>query len=268
MVTPGEVQMIPALSRIWEACFGDSPEYIRFFMENRFPTCRSFVWLEAGEPAGAAYLLPCILGERPAYYGYAVGVLPEFQRRGICGEILRSAEEFCRHEGAVFFVLPRPGVEGYYLKRGFYPGFFHQFQRVQPAGVPPVGLKVVEAEAEEVVLLRDTFFHGPGYVAWDRAATAYALEEQRRCGGFAHVLRWQGERYLLFGANRGETLLLRETTLSPEQMKAVSPWLSAFYGVSELVVERPAPSFETGIPRGCCWNFVLDVPGWLGFDLA
>ena len=268
MIVQGTPQMIPALSRIWEACFGDSPEYIRFFMEERFPSCRSFVWLEEGTPVGAAYLLPCALGERPAYYGYAVGVHPDFQRRGICGQILCSAETFCTGEGAVFFVMPRAGVEEYYLKRGFCPGFFHQFHRILPKGAPPTGLEVSEAETEEYLLLRDLFFRGPGYVAWDTAATAYALEEQRRCGGFAHILNWRGERYLLFGAKQGQTLRLRETTLTLEQAEEAAPWLCAFYGASELEVECPADSPETGSARGCCWNFILDVPGWLGFDLA
>lgn len=82
MTVQGTPQMIPALSRIWEACFGDSPDYIRFFMENRFPACRSFVWLEDAAPVGAAYLLPCALGEHRAYYGYAVGVHPDYRRPG------------------------------------------------------------------------------------------------------------------------------------------------------------------------------------------
>lgn len=260
--------MIPALSRIWERCFGDSPEYIRFFMEKRFPTCRSLVWLWGEEPVGAAYLLPCVLGERPAYYGYAVGVSPEFQRQGVCGAILRSAAELCQREGAVFWVTPRPGVEDYYQKRGFYPGFYHQRCRILPAGTQEAGLEIAEARSEEYTALRDAFFHGPGYVSWDEVATAYALEEQRRCGGFAHILRWRGARYLLFGEKGQGVLSVRETTLPPTTMKRLAASLCAYYGVSELVVERPAASWGEGTPSGCCWRFALNVPGWLGLDLT
>ena len=268
MTVQGTPQMIPALSRIWEACFGDSPDYIRFFMENRFPACRSFVWLEDAAPVGAAYLLPCALGEHRAYYGYAVGVHPDYRRRGICEQILCAAEAFCAGENAVFFVLPRAGVEDYYLKRGFSPAFFHDFHEILPRGVPVEGLTVSQAEPEESRRLRDQFFRGDGYVAWDTAATAYALQEQRRCGGIAHILSWRGERYFLFGAKQGETLFLRETTMPMERLTEVSRWLCTYYGVTQLAVERPAASLETGTPRGCCWNFSLDVPGWLGFDLA
>lgn len=268
MIAQGTPQMIPALSRIWETCFGDSPEYIRFFMERRFSSCRCFVWLEGEEPVGAAYLLPCTLGGRPAYYGYAVGVCPEFQRRGICAEILRSAEDYCRQEGAVFFVLPRPGVEKYYMERGFFPAFFHQFHRFIPVGAPVSGVEFSQVGAEEYLFLRDSFFRGPGSVTWDMEAVAYALEEQRICGGFAHVLYWQGNRYLLFGSKQKETLSIRETTLPLKELESLVPTLCAHYGVSTLVVECPADSLEEGVPRGCCWAFVLDVPGWLGLDLA
>ena len=268
MVVSGEAGMIPALGRIWAACFGDSPEYIQFFMQRRFPTCRSFVWLRGEEPAGAAYLLPCALGDRSAYYGYAVGVSPEFRRRGVCGALLRSAEEFCRREGAVFLVMPRPGVEGYYQRRGFCPGFFYQRHRILPAGAPQTGLEIAQAQAEEYAWLRDRFFHGPGYVSWDAAATAYALEEQRLCGGFAHVLCWRGRRYLLFGRRRGDVLCVRETTLPLAELEQLAASLCAHYGVSELAAESPAASQREGTPRGCCWNFVPPVPGWLGLDLS
>lgn len=260
--------MIPALSQIWEACFGDSPEYIRFFMEKRFPSCRCFVWLEGNEPVGAAYLLPCTLGARPAYYGYAIGVHPDFQRRGICAEILRAAEEYCQQERAVFFVLPRPGVEAYYEERGFFPAFFHQVHRFVREGELVPGIKFLQAEAEEYLTLRNAFFQGAGYVSWDVEAVSYALEEQRFCGGFVHTLYWQGKRYLLFAMKQNDTLSVRETTIPLKTIEHLAPTLCSYYGVSELIVESPAASFAEGQSRGCCWNFVLDVPGWLGFDLA
>ena len=260
--------MIPALSRIWEDCFGDSPEYIRFFMENRFPSCQCFAWLDGEEPTGAAYLLPCTLGGRPAYYGYAVGVSPAFRHRGICTEILRAAEELCTQENAVFFVMPRPGVESYYLQRGFLPAFFHRVHRFVPTGTPVPGVEFSRADAETYLLRRDSFFEGPGYVAWDMAAVSYALEEQRLCGGFAHMLCWQGNQYLLFGTKRGGTLFIRETTIPLVTLEQLVPSLCAHYGVSALEAEYPADSIEEGVPRGCCWNVALGVPGWLGFDLA
>lgn len=268
MIVEGTPQMIPALSQIWAACFGDSPDYIRFFMEKRFPTCQCFVWLEREHPVGAAYLLPCTLGERPAYYGYAISVHPEFQSRGFCGEILRAAEDFCEQKDAVFFVSPRPGVEEYYRKRGFYPGFFHRIHRIVPTGVPVSGVKISQAGPKEYLALRDTFFQGSGYVAWDIGAVTYALEELRLCGGFAHVLYWLGKQYLLFGTKQKGILSVKETTIPSEILDRLASALCILYDVSELIVEYPADSFEDSTPRGCCWNFTLDVPGWLGFDLT
>lgn len=106
MTVQGTPQMIPALSRIWEACFGDSPDYIRFFMENRFPACRSFVWLEDAAPVGAAYLLPCALGEHRAYYGYAVGVHPDYRRRGYANRFCAPRKHSARERMPCFSCCP------------------------------------------------------------------------------------------------------------------------------------------------------------------
>lgn len=260
--------MIPALSRIWEECFGDSPEYIRFFMERRFPTCQSFVWLEQGEPVGVAYLLPCMIGERQAYYGYAIGVKPEFQRRGICAEILHCAEQFCERKRAVFFVVPRSGVEKYYENRGFCAAFYYCKREIYPKGEVREILKVSEAAPAEYTLLREHFFQGEGCVSWNVNAVEYALEEQRLCGGFAHILHCHGQKYLLFGDKRVKSLYLRETTLPVALAERISPELCKYYGAAEIILEYPASRCKEGEPRGCCWNFDVRVPGWIGLDLA
>ena len=260
--------MIPALSRIWEECFGDSPEYIRFFMERRFPTCQSFVWLEQGEPVGVAYLLPCMIGERQAYYGYAIGVKPEFQRRGICAEILHCAEQFCKRKRAVFFVVPRSGVEKYYANRGFCDAFYYNKRKIYHKGESSEVLMVVEAVPAEYSLLRNEFFQGTAYVRWDAEAVKYALEEQRFFGGFAHILLWQGRRYLLFGDRREKEIYLRETTLPITLISQLSANLCDFYRVDEITVEYPAFSYKKRRLRGCCWNFRLYNSGWLGLDLT
>lgn len=268
MVVRGEPWMIPALSRIWEICFGDSPEYIRFFMERRFPTSQSFVWLEQGEPVGVAYLLPCMIGGYQAYYGYAIGVHPSVQRRGICAELLKNAEHFCNQHEAIFFLVPRPGIENYYIKRGFQPAFYYNVKQIIPQRISTEKLVIENASSEEYLLLRDRCFQSHGYVSWSLNAVTYALEEQRLCGGFAHVLYWGGERYLLFGNKEGEMLHLRESTLAVDMAEKLSPWLCNFYNVSEIMVEYPSPSSEKGIPRGCCYDFTLHIPGWLALDLT
>lgn len=76
MTVQGTPQMIPALSRIWEACFGDSPDYIRFFMENplsRLPVlclaggcCAGGRGLPSALCAGRAPGLLWIRGGRPS----------------------------------------------------------------------------------------------------------------------------------------------------------------------------------------------------------
>ena len=127
MIAQGTPQMIPALSRIWETCFGDSPEYIRFFMERRFSSCRCFVWLEGEEPVGAAYLLPCTLGGRPAYYGYAVGVCLNFSAAVSALRSCAPQRTTAGRRGRCFLSCLVPEWKNTIWSEAFSPPFFTNF---------------------------------------------------------------------------------------------------------------------------------------------
>ncbi len=149
------------------------------FMERRFPTCQSFVWLEQGEPVGVAYLLPCMIGER------------------------------------------------------------------------------------------QDFFQGEGCVSWNVNAVEYALEEQRLMPAVLHThtaLAWTKVSFVWRQA--GKSLYLRETTLPVALAERISRELCKYYGAAEIILEYPASRCKEGKPRGCCWNFNVNAPGWIGLDLA
>ena len=100
---------IPALSKIWQACFADPPEYIRFFMENRFVPGQTLVLMHHLLPVGALYLLPCrYIGrtESHAWYGYALGILPEFRGFGLAREMNLVVWNQVRGHGHHYLLTP------------------------------------------------------------------------------------------------------------------------------------------------------------------
>ena len=267
MVVRGEPWMIPALSRIWEACFGDSPEYIRFFMERRFPTCESFIWLEQGEPVGMSLILPCYIQDWPAFYGYAGGVLPEYRRRGIYNELVSSTAKFCKEKDALFVFVPSEGNDQYYARRGFQPAFtFCQLTYEKGQNNETLFLPLREADATQYVKLRDQAFLHKNYLRWDQNAVEYALEENRFCGGFAKIVTY-GQDYLLFGRQVGGVLEIIETTLSPVVAEEIAPALCRQWEVEQIRFRFPEFKAEKQI------NGYMAAParfqnGWLGLDLA
>lgn len=266
MIVNGEVWMIPALSQIWEVCFGDSPEYIQFFMERKFPSCHTLVWLENGNAVGSVYLLPCSVEGRNAYYGYAGGVLPQYRKKGIFESLLNHAELFCKKRNATFIFVPIEGSEMYYQKRGFESAFFFHEVRYSGKGLcQPYQLR--DADAALYLPLRDRAFSEYPYLRWDELAVDYALAENRLCGGFAKILTTDQDD-LLFGRKNDSVLEIWETSLSPESAKQIAPFLCNVWDTEEVVFRFPAVPGEDNSPNGGSFGHLKFHNGWMGLSLA
>lgn len=257
--------MIPALSQIWEACFGDSPEYIRFFMEKRFPSCRCFVWLEGNEPVGAIYLLPCYLKEQPVLYAYAGGVLPQYRKQGCFSDLINCSAQVCQEEGASLILVPAPGTEEYYQKRGFQTAFSYVQFELEGTG-KLVSADFRDVHAEEYTRMRDLAFSRYPHLQWGVEAVQYALAENRFCGGFSEIMTLEQE-YLLFGRQDGDTVELMETTMDLDTAKRTASALCRRWGAKRVRVRLPADHLKCGIPSGSVLGQTNFSSGWLGLNL-
>ena len=257
--------MIPALSRIWEECFGDSPEYIRFFMERRFPTCQSFVWLEQGEAVGAIYLLPCYLQQKPAFYAYAGGVMPSYRRRGIFENLLACSKKLCEWNESALILVPAAGTEVYYQKRGFIPKFSYSQFSIK-ADMPDVGVEFRSVSPSQYERLRNKKFSALPYLQWDKDAIAYALAENEFCGGFAQIVFYEQE-YLIFGKKNEKILEIMETTMSLELVKFLSGTLCSHWETEQISLRIPAMLEYKRREYGGMFGSSNFENGWLGLSL-
>lgn len=265
MIVKGTPQMIPALSKIWAACFGDSPEYIRFFMDKRFPTCQCFVWLEEDEPVGAIYLLPCHLKGAPVLYAYAGGVLPQYRKHGFFGALVDRSAQACMECGASLILVPAPGTEEYYRKRGFQNAFSYSVLDLEEKGeaVPAV---FRAAQAQEYTNLRNAHFSHRPYLQWDEGAVQYALEENCLCGGFCEIMTLDRE-YLLFGRRTEDRVEILETTLNLQTVKRTALTLCRRWGVRQVRILLPADDKQQALPSGSVLGKATFSNGWLGLNL-
>ncbi|MEG1943277.1 MAG: GNAT family N-acetyltransferase [Angelakisella sp.] len=264
MLTYAEPNMIPDLTALWQCCFGDSEDYISFFMTRRFQPEGTVVWLEGGRAVGAIYLLPCKIGIQEARYCYAVGVSPEYRGRGICAAMLAAAETWCVSRQMPLFCAPRAGMADYYRQRGYQDAFFCRWVEFSPTGHADE-LAPTEVESAQYMRLRNQALPQQGLVRWDEPAVEYALAEHRLCGGFAHLLSWQGEDYLLLGQQEARGLVLTETTLPEGLLAKLAPSLCASYGGNRLFCRLPSP--QGGEMTGVCFGSVTWSSGWLGLEI-
>ena len=82
---------------LWEECFHDSREYIRFYLKNRFTEENMLVFHEDGKIVSMASFLPVEIRCRGKYvegrYVYAVATRKAYRSRGYARKILAYAKE-------------------------------------------------------------------------------------------------------------------------------------------------------------------------------
>ncbi len=214
------------MKKIWKLSFGDSDRIINLFFRQRLVNGNALVALEQKTVAGALYLLPAEYkkGDEyvPAYYLYALAVLPEYRARGIGKLMMQSVFERCRREGAVCILRPAgESLAQYYesvgMKRGFHTKTV-SFPARRDALACPDFNHVTSAFYTKA---RDRHFGTrDGYVRWDRPAVRFALEMNTASGGAAWRISEGSceEEYVAMGHMDGHTLVIEETTLPPEKL--------------------------------------------------
>lgn len=124
---------LPALTALWQTCFGDEKAQIDAFWRALWQHIRVFAAYEGSTPASMLCALPTALiddaGEsRPAAYLYAVCTAPQQRGRGLCASLLAYAEKALQKDGCRFAALVPSNRElfGFYQKLGYQAAFFHR----------------------------------------------------------------------------------------------------------------------------------------------
>lgn len=124
---------LPALTVLWERCFGDAPADTNDFWDALFDSIGVFCAYVDGIPAAGLCTLPATLTddcgeEQPAAYLYAVCTAPEYRRRGLCAGLTAYAERALAEKGCAFAALV-PAEEAlfdFYRKLGYKTAFYHK----------------------------------------------------------------------------------------------------------------------------------------------
>lgn len=258
MITYARKEWEPYLKRIWKECFHDEDSYINFYFENRFVPEEMVVWVENQVPVAMASLLPAFLWKakegnpvkQKLYYIYAVATLPEYSGRGISSRLMEFVLQKMEMEHAVGLLVPADnGLVSFYKKRGFYPAFKKKGGKYEMNPEALITLNEVKISnplsihdemisAERYKQIRDQHFGGNGYVEWDLKGIAYAQEENRFIGGICKELTLDGVSHILMGVKDKNEFIVRETTLTMEQLKNCKDLLLTHFSCEQLVVRE------------------------------
>lgn len=230
------------IEKIWETCFGDEKEYIRFYMEHRMTEENMLVIHEDGKAVSMASFLPvrylCEGEYVDARYVYAVATLPEYRGRGLAKRILMFAHE---HYGQPLILAPaEESLMHYYETLGFRKAFpdTRAWMKDTLAALEwtenvDVTDMIKPLTTQEYVQIRDEKCAKEGYVRWDENAVRYAMELCEHYGGGAGAVESaEGERDILMYEKDDDTLVILETSLGTRALQELLPHLLKETGTS------------------------------------
>ncbi|MDR1891475.1 MAG: GNAT family N-acetyltransferase [Oscillospiraceae bacterium] len=236
---------LPALTRLWSACFDDAPATIRLFMERRFPHSFAPAFFEGDRAVSAVYLLPAHLSIggllAPARYIYAAATLREARGAGLMGRLLAFAQSWARETGIDYLFLAPATAElaAYYGRKGFSGGFWSSAEKFESDFLTAAPAKIHPAGAEELHKIAAGYIRNFSPV-WALRDYEYLVSDAE-CGGGVWRLdfsRYSGTAAVLPKDGGGATvdeLFCREEDV-PAALSAIYKVFPAAY----YTVRRPA----------------------------
>ena len=232
---------IPALSLVWQECFGDGRAYIDFFYRERFDSiCVPILTDDAGKTVAMVHMLPCTLdnGESDtygktghgtnAYYLYAVGASRAWRGKGAMRTLLTTIVNECERESVALALSPvNERLISYYESYGFRMtgGYYHGFfDRSELEGTADLTWQA--CDAAEYFSLRAAAMAGLAapHMLFPIEGVAYALRENAYFGGCA-LCSSASDGALV--QKEGTHLVVRELCLRGEDFSVLRAGLGA-----------------------------------------
>jgi ribosomal protein S18 acetylase RimI-like enzyme len=114
---------IPALTRLWQDCFGDSEAFIRLFFDTAYAPERCRCVFEEDTPAAALYWFDVYCRGQKMAYIYAVATDPAHRGKGLCRALMADTHNHLALRGyrAVLLVPQSDSLRQMYTKMGYIP---------------------------------------------------------------------------------------------------------------------------------------------------
>ncbi len=174
---------------IWQACFGDSKEYIDRFFKHWEEPAKAVAWIEDGHAVSVIYLLPSeyrCTGKAPVkiYYMYAVATLPEYQKRGYCAGLIKWISYNIKEP--VILVPADDKLAAYYKNNGFCDLQTAVYENISAYSNKNKSEKytIKNISPSEYAKKRNAFLGTQPYIRWEDTHMEYIIGSIIEDGGF------------------------------------------------------------------------------------
>lgn len=205
MISQAKDGMRSDLERLWRGCFGDTPEYVKYFFDFRFNpnNCLVYVDEDVGRPVAMLHMLSANITEDSelsrAMYIYAACTRSDYRNRGIMQSLVELAKKCAKINDQKYIMLVPQTRElfKYYEKEGFHRCFKVREVNMDRRDLITLAkykgaLDVTDAYrfrdnalsvSDLHAIRRDILVDREGFVTWEYSAFKYAAGAHENSGG-------------------------------------------------------------------------------------
>ena len=239
---------IPALCKLWQMCFDDSPEYISLFYQENFERITTYVCKAGGEIVSMLHVFDsCFKSgseQQKALFLYAGATPPEKRQNGYFTKLIKHVLQYAKDSSCAVFLKPTAELVEYYKKLGFEPDSHFRLTSFSKGKAVPIAVNPLSAE--QYNKLRNEAFSGTSYAKWDDSHLRWCVRENEFFEGKTFAVNFDGKNYFVMGAPEENAFLITETNLSPLQLKTISGALCEMFGTQCVKVYLPENACDSG----------------------
>ena len=194
---------------LWMKCFGDSREYVEFFLDN----CPGYVCVEyfvEDKLVSQLFLIEGELASEKCKYLYAACTHEDYRRRGIMEELIEFTKTYCKDKNysSIFLVPANERLYSYYSKFGFVASFIKKELNVH---IESESLsELTEADVDEVFDIKKELVENINGFRFTDDVMKYTIKEHLFNNGKIYLNKNVNEKAVVFYYIIGPDIVVKE----------------------------------------------------------
>ncbi len=236
-----EKKDVKGIVSLWNEAFGDAPEEIMFFIENKYLPDNTLVAEENNKIASVLFLLDgamCINGiDYPSYYLYAACTLNKYRGRGFMAKLLKEAEKIA-FSRKIDFICLMPGEKSlfdFYEKFGYKTVFSKKVVSIDvKPDIKPIGIR--QSDDINLEATRNNAFSKYNYFKWNNKSIKFAFSHNKMYSGSSFC---DCNGYCLYNKHNS-TLIVKEFAFTSCNNAEIIHYIAISNNCKEIIVNLPA----------------------------
>lgn len=199
---------------LWSECFGDSRDYIEFFLDSCPSECVAYT--ENGRLVSMLFLLEGHIDNFMLKYIYAACTDKQYRNRGIMGQLIEFVKSYCIEHlyDGIFLVPGEESLYGYYVRFGFESHFFRNDFKLN--GSPDITDFTECNDVELISRLRTELLSETNSFLFDEKTLKYSIKEHFYNGGKVLIRKVKDIVYLVFCYYDNKNFIIKELLCSEQ----------------------------------------------------